>query len=52
MKSVEELGLLKYLGDEMSSLIKACDEKDRLVIALAILIILSALTSSLIDNIP
>ena len=52
MKSIEELGLLRYLGDHISNLIKSCDEKDRLVIALLILTILSAIISSLIDNIP
>ena len=52
MKCIEELGLLKYLGDNMSTLIKACNEEDRLAIALLILTILSAVISSLIDNIP
>ena len=52
MKCIEELGLLKYIGDEISSLIKSCNELDRLVIALLILTILSAIISSLIDNIP
>ena len=52
MKCIEELGLLRFIGDQMSSLIKSCDEKDRLVIALLILTILSAFVSSMIDNIP
>lgn len=52
MKCIEELGLLKYLGDQMSTLIKSCNQEDRLVIALLILTILSAVISSLIDNIP
>ncbi len=52
MKCIEELGLLKFIGDEISSLIKECDEVDRLAIALVILTILSAFISSLIDNIP
>ncbi len=52
MKCIEELGLLSYLGDLMSGLIKSCNEQDRLVIALATLVILSAVISSLLDNIP
>lgn len=52
MKCIEELGLLKYLGDQMSTLIKSCNQEDQLVIALLILTILSAVISSLIDNIP
>ncbi len=52
MKCIEELGLLGFLGDNMSDLIKSCNEKDRLAIALVILTVLSAVISSLIDNIP
>jgi P protein len=53
MKSIEELGLLRYIGELMSNLIKSIsNESDRLVIALLILTLLSALISSLIDNIP
>ena len=53
MKCIEELGLLNYLGNLISNLIKTFHNKsDRLAFALLILIILSALISSIIDNIP
>ncbi len=52
MKSIEQLGLLKYIGDEMATFIKSCEANDRLAIAVLILILVSALFSSLIDNIP
>ena len=53
MRSVEELGLLKFLANTISDVIKSVEnESDRLVFALLTLIVISALVSSLIDNIP
>jgi P protein len=53
MRCIEELGLLNFLGNLISDLIKTFHNKsDRLAFALLILIILSALISSIIDNIP
>jgi Na+/H+ antiporter NhaD/arsenite permease-like protein len=53
MRSIEELGLLTFLANHISDLIKSVEDKsDRLVFALLMLILLSALISSLIDNIP
>lgn len=53
MRCVEELGLLKFLANTISDVIKSVEnESDRLVFALLTLIVISALVSSLIDNIP
>ena len=53
MRCIEELGLLKFLANLISDLIKAVEnESDRLVFAILMLILVSALISSLIDNIP
>ncbi|CAF0901256.1 unnamed protein product, partial [Brachionus calyciflorus] len=53
MKSIEELGLLNYLGNLISDMIKSVENiSDRLAFALLMLIVLSALISSVIDNIP
>lgn len=53
MRCIEELGLLKFLANFISDLIKAVEnESDRLVFAILMLILVSALISSLIDNIP
>ena len=53
MKVIEELGLLFEIGDYISDLIISVDSKqDRLVVALLIIVIVSALVSSVIDNIP
>lgn len=53
MKTIEELGLLKFLGEQISNLIKSfSNESDRLVFGLLLLTVCSALISSLIDNIP
>ena len=46
MKSLEELGLLDFLGNLISDLIKTVENKsDRLVFALVMLIVLSAIIS-------
>lgn len=53
MKCIEELGLLNFLGNSISDMIKSVhNTSDRLVFALLMLIVLSAFISSLIDNIP
>lgn len=49
MKCIEELGLLNFLGNKISDFISSIQDKsDRLVYALLILIVLSALISSVI----
>lgn len=53
MKALEELGLLNFLADLMSSLIRQVNSNsDRLVFAILVLILISAFISSIIDNIP
>ncbi|RNA08244.1 hypothetical protein BpHYR1_030087 [Brachionus plicatilis] len=53
MKTIEELGLLNYLGNLISDMIKSVENiSDRLAFALLVLVVLSALISSVIDNIP
>jgi Na+/H+ antiporter NhaD/arsenite permease-like protein len=53
MKTIEELGLLYEIGELVSNLIKSVENiNDRLVVALAIIILTSAFVSSVIDNIP
>jgi P protein len=53
MKSIEELGLLSFLANAISDLVKSIENvPDRLVIAILLLTFVSALVSSIIDNIP
>lgn len=53
MKTIEELGLLNYIGNLISDMIKSVENiSDRLAFALLVLVVLSALISSVIDNIP
>ena len=53
MRSIEELGLLHDIGDIVSNIIKSVDNEDeRLVVAITLIMITSALVSSIIDNIP
>ena len=53
MKSIEELGLLTIISGEISDIISSVNSKnDQMVIALTLIITLSALISSIIDNIP
>lgn len=53
MKTIEELGLLNYIGNLISDMIRSVENiSDRLAFALLVLVVLSALISSVIDNIP
>ncbi|XP_020604072.1 P protein-like isoform X3 [Orbicella faveolata] len=53
MKSLEELGLMQYLGEEASHLIPSgSDNHWQLAIAIIVIVWVSALVSSFIDNIP
>ena len=52
MRTIEELGLLHEIGEIVSDIIKSVDKSDQLVVAITIIMITSALVSSVIDNIP
>lgn len=53
MKSLEELGLIQWLADGMVSLIRTVPEgQTRLLVAILLLLWISAFTSAFIDNIP
>ncbi|XP_063315322.1 P protein isoform X2 [Pelobates fuscus] len=52
MEALAHLHLIEYIGDQTAVLIKAVPEDERLAIAIILIIWISALASSLIDNIP
>jgi Na+/H+ antiporter NhaD/arsenite permease-like protein len=53
MKSLEELSVIQFLADQMVSLISSVPEgKVRLLVAILLLLWISAFTSAFIDNIP
>ncbi|KAG8452160.1 hypothetical protein GDO86_004089 [Hymenochirus boettgeri] len=52
MEALAHLHLIEYIGEQTALLIKAVPEDQRLTIAIILIIWVSALASSLIDNIP
>lgn len=52
MEALGELGLMKTIGDAIADVIKQADEDSRLLVALLLILWVSALASSFIDNIP
>ncbi|OCT95331.1 P protein [Xenopus laevis] len=52
MEALAHLHLIEYIGEQTSLLIKAVPEDERLAVAIILVVWVSALASSLIDNIP
>lgn len=52
VEGVAEVGLIRAIGDVLSSLIETVDEENQLVLAVVALIWVSAVTSAFLDNIP
>ncbi|KAK1796652.1 hypothetical protein P4O66_009675 [Electrophorus voltai] len=52
MEALAQLQLIDYIGEQTAALIKAVPEGERLAIAIILVMWVSALVSSLIDNIP
>ncbi|XP_052279037.1 P protein-like isoform X2 [Dreissena polymorpha] len=52
MEALNELGLIKWIGDGVSQLINDAEEEHRLLVAVVMIIWVSSLASSFIDNIP
>ncbi|XP_075446680.1 P protein isoform X2 [Ascaphus truei] len=52
MEALAHLHLIEYIGEQTAVLIKAVPEDERLAIAIILVVWVSALASSLIDNIP
>ncbi|XP_034036519.1 P protein [Thalassophryne amazonica] len=52
IKALAQLQLIDYIGEQTALLIKAVPEDQRLALAIILVIWISALASSLIDNIP
>ena len=52
LQGVQELGLIQYIGDQMVSMIKMVPPENQMVVALIVVVWVSALASSFIDNIP
>ncbi|CAM4626127.1 unnamed protein product [Leuciscus chuanchicus] len=52
MEALAQLQLIDYIGEQTAVLIKAVPEDERLAIAIILVMWVSALASSLIDNIP
>ncbi|KAE8625641.1 hypothetical protein XENTR_v10006350 [Xenopus tropicalis] len=52
MEALAHLHLIEYIGEQTALLIKAVPEDERLAIAIILVVWVSALASSLIDNIP
>lgn len=52
LQALGELNLITWIGDQMKEFIKSIDKDQRLTIAIVIIVWVSALVSSFIDNIP
>ncbi|BFZ14979.1 hypothetical protein BsWGS_18018 [Bradybaena similaris] len=52
MEALAELGLIKTIGDVIADIIVSVDESHRLMLALFVILWVSAISSSFIDNIP
>ncbi|KAM7048391.1 P protein isoform 2-T2 [Molossus nigricans] len=52
MEALAHLHLIEYIGEQTTSLIKTVPEEQRLAAAIVLVVWVSALASSLIDNIP
>nr|AOW69295.1 pink-eyed dilution-like protein [Salpingoeca infusionum] len=52
MEALAELGLIEWIGDKTASVIRSVDDDSRLAAAMLLVLWVSALASSFIDNIP
>ncbi|CAG5123738.1 unnamed protein product, partial [Candidula unifasciata] len=52
MEALAELGLIKTIGDVIADIIVSVDEGNRLLLAVVVILWVSAISSSFIDNIP
>eukprot|EP01060_Flectonema_neradi_P009791 TRINITY_DN1698_c1_g3_i1.p1 TRINITY_DN1698_c1_g3~~TRINITY_DN1698_c1_g3_i1.p1 ORF type:complete len:865 (+),score=159.23 TRINITY_DN1698_c1_g3_i1:93-2687(+) len=53
MEALTELGLIEFLGDKISEMINSVDgETEQMVVAIVVLVWVSAFASAFIDNIP
>ncbi|KAI6656849.1 P protein-like [Oopsacas minuta] len=52
MKALEEMGLIEFIGIKTKDLIEMVDSSNRLAVAVILILWVSALASSFIDNIP
>jgi Na+/H+ antiporter NhaD/arsenite permease-like protein len=52
MEGLQELGLIQYIGDQMVRMITMVPPENQMVVALILVVWVSALASSFIDNIP
>ena len=52
MRALEEMGLIEFIGTKTKDLIYMVDSSNRLVVAVVLILWVSALASSFIDNIP
>ncbi|XP_064618638.1 P protein-like [Lineus longissimus] len=52
MEALSEMGLMDWIGSLIASWIEAVNEQDRLAVAIILILWVSALASSFIDNIP
>ena len=52
MKALEEMGLIEFIGTKTKDLIEMVDRSNRLAVAVVLILWVSALASSFIDNIP
>ena len=51
-QGLQELGLIEYIGNIMVELIKRVPPDNQMLVALVLVVWISALSSSFIDNIP
>jgi Na+/H+ antiporter NhaD/arsenite permease-like protein len=52
MEALKEMGLMQFIGDSTAKLIKRVPEENQLFVALVLIVWVSAIASSFIDNIP
>ncbi|QDZ23782.1 citrate transporter [Chloropicon primus] len=52
VEAMAEVGLISTIGQAISDLIESVDEKNRLLVAIVIVLWISALVSAFLDNIP
>lgn len=52
VEGMAELGMIRTIADGLTSIIETAEEDDQLMVALIVLVWVSAITSSFLDNIP
>jgi len=52
IEALKEMGLIRFIGDTTASIIGSVDEEQRLMVAIVLVMWLSAIVSAFIDNIP